>query len=169
VVASGTKARAVRWNSQHVQVDQTVSALVGYDGATLSLPESDFSIAIPAGALRAPTTITVVSRGGTHVVYDMLPHGLKFAKPVVASQGLTNTSVYGTRAGNSVRSAYLPSDREQIGLDDSAAPSELLASTTHFSSPDHAESHVWLLNHFSRYILISGVWVEVDVTVSGQH
>jgi hypothetical protein len=167
VVVSGTKARAVRWSSEHSQVDQKVSAVVGADGATLSLPGSDFSLAIPAGALRAPTTITVISRAGPHVVYDMLPHGLKFAKPVVASQGLSKTAIYGTKAGSSVRSAYLPPGREQIGVDDSAAPSELQAATTYFSPESRAESHLWLLNHFSRYILISGVWIDVDVTVSG--
>jgi hypothetical protein len=167
VVVSGTKARAVRWSSGHSPVDQQVSALVGFDGATLSLPGSDFSLTIPAGALRAPTPITVISRGGAHVVYDMLPHGLKFAKAVVASQGLSNTAIYGTKEGNSVRSAYLPPDREQIGVDDSAAPSELLSATTYFSPASRAESHLWLLNHFSRYILISGVWVDIDVSSNG--
>jgi hypothetical protein len=169
VVVSGTKARAVRWGSKHSQVDQTVTSLVGPDGATLSLPGSDFSLTIPAGALRTPAYITVISRGGAHVVYDMLPHGLKFTKPVVAVQGLSNTAVYRTNSGASVRSAYLPPDREQIGLDDSAAPSELEASTTHFSADSHvAESHLWLLNHFSRYILISGVWVDIEAVATNR-
>src|SRR3954466_4686686 len=54
LVASGSKARAVRWGAEHSRVDQIVSAVVGPKGATLSLPGSDFSLSIPAGALRAP-------------------------------------------------------------------------------------------------------------------
>ena len=170
LVASGTKARAVRWSAEHSRVDQTVSAVVGPKGATLSLPGSDFSISIPAGALRTPTTIRVISRAGAHVVYDMLPHGLKFSKPVTAVQGLSTTAVYGTKEGSSIRSAYLPSDQEQIGLDDSAAPAELEAATTQFSADGRiAESHVWLLNHFSRYILISGVWIDIESVSNNGH
>jgi hypothetical protein len=97
----------------------------------------------------------------------MLPHGLKFSKPVTAVQGLSTTAVYGSKAGSSIRSAYLPPDREQIGLDDSASPSELEAATTRFSADGRiAESHVWLLNHFSRYILISGVWIDIEAAAN---
>jgi len=127
-------------------------------------------LSIPAGALRTPTTIRVISRAGAHVVYDMLPHGLKFSRPVTAVQGLSTTAVYRTSEGSSVRSAYLPPDREQIGLDETAAPAELEAATTHFSADSRvAETHVWVLNHFSRYILISGVWVDIEAAGNNGH
>ena len=160
MVASGTKARAVRWGPAHSNGEQSVSAVIGPEGGTLVLPGSDFIMNIPQGALAAPTAITVVSNGGSHVAYDMLPHGLRFLKPVTAIQGLRTTAVYGTDAGNAVRSAYLPPENESIGVDDGASPSELEAATTYFSGPQSiAETHVWIINHFSRYILISGVWV----------
>jgi hypothetical protein len=93
----------------------------------------------------------------------MQPHGLQFMKPVIAVQGLSTTATYGTDAGNSVRSAYLPEGRESIGADDLAAPVEVEASTTILHGAKAlAESHEWILNHFSRYILISGAWVQVD-------
>jgi len=162
-LASSAKAKAVRWGSSHSQVEQTVSALIGPDGGTLSLPGSDFSMSIPAGALTEPVTITVVSKAGPYVAYEMLPHGLKFLKPATATQGLKTTAVYGTDAGNAVRSAYLPQGSETINVDDSASPSEVEASTTYFTGARPiAESHVWIINHFSRYILISGVWVCVE-------
>jgi hypothetical protein len=94
----------------------------------------------------------------------MLPHGLQFLQPVTAVQGLQNTAIYGTDAGNAVRAAYLPEGSDAIDdADDSASPSELQASTTYFyGAKPVAENQVWIINHFSRYILVSGVWVWVN-------
>jgi hypothetical protein len=93
----------------------------------------------------------------------MLPHGLRFLKPVTAVQRLRTTAAYGTDAGNTVRSAYLPEGSESVDVDDSTSPSELEAATTYFyGAQPMAETHVWIINHFSRYILISGVWVCVS-------
>jgi hypothetical protein len=117
---------------------------------------------IPSGALAAPTMITVVAKGGLHVAYEMLPHGLRFLNPVTAVQGLQNTATYGTDAGNAIRVAYLPEGSDAIDVDDSASPSELEAGTTYYSGAKRvAETQVWIINHFSRYILISNVWVYV--------
>jgi hypothetical protein len=144
-------------------VDQTVSTMVGPDGATLSLPGADFSMTIPAGALSAPTAITIVSRAGSYVVYDMLPHGLRFAVPVTAVQGLSTTAGYGTSASNNIRSAYLSQANEQVAFDGSVSPVELEAATTYYYGAEPvAETHSWIVNHFSRYILISGAWVQVE-------
>ena len=163
LVAGGSIAKAVKWGPSHSRVDQSVSVVVGPEGATLSLPGADFSMTVPAGALSGPTAITVVARGGAFVVYDMLPHGLRFMLPVTAAQGLSTTATYGTSAGNGVRMAYLPDGSEQIGFDGSASPAELEAVTTYFyGAQPVAETQFWILNHFSRYILISGVWVSVE-------
>lgn len=164
LLTSGTKAKAVKWGSQHSRVEQSVSALIGPEGGTLSLPGSDFTMDIPAGALASPTTITVVSKAGSHVAYEMLPHGLRFLQRVTAVQGLQNTAIYGTDAGNAIRTAYLPEGSDAIDdADDSASPSELQASTTYlYGSKPVAETQVWIINHFSRYILISGVWMWVE-------
>ena len=162
MVAGGTKARAVRWGPAHSTVEQSVSAVIGPDGGTLSLPGSDFTMEIPSGALAAPTTITVVAQAGPYVAYEMLPHGLRFLSPVTAVQGLQNTGAFGPRAGGQLRAAYLPEGRETIGVDDSANPSELEAGAIYYYGAERvAESQVWSINHFSRYILISGVWTEV--------
>jgi hypothetical protein len=161
-------AQAVKWGPAHENVDESVSALIGPDGGTVSLPGADFSMTIPPDALLKPIKITVIARSGAYVVYDMLPHGLKFFQPVTAVQGLSTTAGYGTAAGNSVRSAYLPEGREQIRRDDFAAPSELQRATTYFYGVQPvAETHEWILTHFSRYILISGVWTEVDDDYTG--
>ena len=163
LVAGGSVAKAVQWGPSHLNIEQSASAVVGPEGATLFLPGADFSMTIPAGALSAPTTITVVSRAGSYVAYDMLPHGLRFHLPVTAIQGLATTATYGTAAGNAVRSAYLPDGNEQIRADGTVSPAELEAATTYYYGPQPvARTQVWVLNHFSRYILISGAWVCVE-------
>ncbi|HLA14227.1 MAG TPA: hypothetical protein VJZ25_04315, partial [Gemmatimonadaceae bacterium] len=159
-LSEGTKAKAVRWGSSHIQVEQRVSAVVGPEGGSLALPGSDLAMTIPAGALSDPTLITLTSKGGPHVAYDMQPHGLAFLKPVTVVQQLRMTAPYGTSDGSAIRSAYLADGKEEIAADDSATPAELPAgSTLYYGSDAVAETHVWYLSHFSRYILISGVWV----------
>lgn len=154
------KAKAVRWGGSHVQMEERVSAVVGPDGGSLALPGSDFAMTIPAGALSDSRVITVTSKGGVHVAYDMQPHGLVFLKPVTIVQQLRNTAIYGTGEARNVRSAFLPEGQEEIAADDSASPAELAAGATLYYGTDVvAETHIWYLNHFSRYILISGVLI----------
>jgi hypothetical protein len=106
--------------------------------------------------------ITVTSLAGPHVAYEMQPHGLQFLRPVTAVQDLGNTASYRTAEGDAVRSAYLADHNDQIDADDTAAPAELQSATTYFYGAEPvAETHVWTFNHFSRFILISGVWVLV--------
>lgn len=163
ILPDDARARAVRWAPSHVGREQTVSAQIGPAGGSLSLPGADFEMTIPQGALEEATLISVSSLKGTHVAFDMQPHGLQFRKPVRVVQGLRNTATYGTPAGNGVRSAYLADAHEQIEDDDSVIPAELPAATTLFYEyVPIAQTHIWYLNHFSRYILISGVWVCVE-------
>jgi hypothetical protein len=160
---TGTRAKAVRWGSLHSRTEQSVSAVVDVDGGTLLLPGADFSLTIPAGALTGPTAITVTAKAGAFVAYEMQPHGVRFMKSVTAVQGLSTTAIYGTDAGNSIRSGYLPEGNDSIDADDLAAPVEVEASTTFmYGAKPVAESHEWILNHFSRYILISGALVLVN-------
>jgi hypothetical protein len=159
----GLRAEAVRWGPAHPRVEQSVSRVIGPDGGSLAIAGADFSMIIPAGALTAPTAITVVARGGAYVVYDMFPHGLKFRQPVTVVQGLSTTAAYRTANVNSVRTAYLRAGKERISAKGFAVAAELPAATTYFSGADQiAENQKWILNHFSRYILVSGVIQEVE-------
>ncbi|HWL38690.1 MAG TPA: hypothetical protein VNO75_00500 [Gemmatimonadaceae bacterium] len=160
VLSREARAKAVRWGRFHSRTDQTVSALIGPSGGVLELPGSDFTMIIPQGALSAPTRITVTSVASPFVMYDMEPHGLRFLKPVTAVQHLGNTATYRTSEGSGVRSAYLSDRDQEIDAYDTASPAELQAATTLFyGSDDVAETHVWTLNHFSRWLLVSGIWV----------
>ena len=155
----GKTVVAVKWAATHPAGEQSASATIGYWGGTIVLPGSDFSVTFPVGALSQNTAITIVAKDGEYVAYDMLPHGLKFARPVVAVQRFRNTSIYGTPAANNTFGAYLADGNDQIGAGGAATAVETVLSTTISKVlgllvvPD---SQTWSLNHFSRYILASG-------------
>jgi hypothetical protein len=152
---NGIDVHGVKWAPSHVNQTRTVSGTIGYNGGALAIPGSDFSIIFPKGALSQNTAITITSDASGYVSYDMKPHGLKFAKPVIVTQGLNDTEVYGTdRALNSF-CAYFPNDL--LNLDGILKALEI-ETTTIFSNPRSGQPEVqtWMLNHFSRYMLASG-------------
>ena len=151
---NGIPVRAVQWSPSHVDQVRSVSATVGYDGGTLQIPGSDFSITFPRGALSQDTFIRIVSEDNGYVSYDMLPHGLHFNKPVLVTQSLRNTAVYGTPLALNSYCAYFAKDLLDLGGILQALEIE---TTTIFSNPNtgRAEVEVWQLNHFSRYMLAS--------------
>lgn len=152
---NGIPVNAVKWTGTHVNQTRSVSAYIGKDGGTLTLPSSDFTIVFPSGALSERTLITIVSDGTGYVSYDMRPHGLKFAKPVIVSQRLQNTAVYGSSLALKAAGAYFPKDPTDLSGIIKALEIE---TTTIFSSKNDGKADVetWLLNHFSRYMLASG-------------
>jgi hypothetical protein len=152
---NGIPVHAVKWAPTHVNQVRSVSATVGVNGGTLAIPGSDFTITFPYGALSQPTAITITSDGNGYVSYDMQPHGLRFNKPVIVTQQLRNTSVYGTPLALNAFCAYFAHDL----LDLSGILQALeIETTTIFSNPNtgRAEIETWQLNHFSRYMLASG-------------
>jgi hypothetical protein len=152
---NGIDVRGVKWAPSHVNETRTVSGTIGYNGGVLAIPGSDFSIIFPKGALSSNTAITITSDASGYVSYDMKPHGLKFAKPVIVTQGLNDTEVYGTERALNSFCAYFPNDL--LDLDGILKALEI-ETTTIFSNPRSGQPEVetWMLNHFSRYMLASG-------------
>jgi hypothetical protein len=70
----------------------TVAKTIGSTGGTLSIPQAGITVTIPAGALSAPTLITMTARSGSLVAYDFAPHGITFARPLRFSQSLNGTN-----------------------------------------------------------------------------
>jgi hypothetical protein len=88
----------------------------------------------------------------------MKPHGLKFAKPVIVTQKLTNTAVYKTPVALNAACAYFSKDPSDFSTGLRALEIE---TTTIYSAPGGQQKLVpevetWQLNHFSRYMLASG-------------
>ena len=151
---NGIPVHAVAWAPAHVSEVRSVSATIGVNGGTLSIPGSDFTITFPYGALSQPTSITIVSDASGYVSYDMQPHGLRFNKHVIVTQRLRNTSVYGTPLALNAFCAYFADD--PLNLSGILQALEI-ETTTIFSNPNtgQAEVETWQLNHFSRYMLAS--------------
>lgn len=157
---NGIEVRPVRWAPTHVNEVRSVSGTIGYSGGTLSIPGSDFTITFPYGALSSSTDITIVSDASGYVSYDMQPHGLTFGKPVIVTQRLKNTSVYGTTAAWNSFGAYFPEDAFDLPLLDLTGTLKAVETTTTtiFAAPSGGVPAVqtWQLRHFSRYMLASG-------------
>lgn len=152
---NGIEVRAVRWAPSHVNEVRSVSGTIGYDGGSLSIPGSDFTITFPRGALSSSTAITIISDASGYVSYDMRPHGLTFATPVLVTQSLRNTTLYGTPEVWNSFGAYFPQDPTILsGL----LRAVETTTTTIFAVPggNAPAIHVWQLKHFSRYMLASG-------------
>ena len=151
---NGIPVNAVRWTGTHVDQTRSVSAYIGQNGGTIALPSSDFTITFPSGALSQTTLITIVSDGTGYVSYDMKPHGLRFNKPVLVTQRLNNTAVYGTSLALKAAGAYFPQDPTDYSGTINA--SEIETTTIYSSRNDgRADVETWSLNHFSRYMLAS--------------
>jgi len=146
---------AVKWAPSHVNQARSVSGYIGYGGGTLSIPGSDFTITFPRGALSTTTKITIISDGSGYVSYDMYPHGITFSTPVIVTQQLRNTSVYGTSKAWNSFGAYFPQDL--LDLSGLLKASET-TTTTIYAAPSGGVPAVqtWQLKHFSRYMLASG-------------
>jgi hypothetical protein len=151
---NGIPVNAVKWSPAHANETRSVSGSIGYDGGVLTIPGSDFLIVFPKGALSNTTQIKIVSDGSGYVSYDMQPHGIRFARPVIVTQRLTNTSVYGTPKALNAFGAYFPTDPTLLG---GLLKALEIETTTIFAGPSgQAEVETWQLNHFSRYMLASG-------------
>ena len=83
----------------------------------------------------------------------MEPHGIRFAHPVVVTQQLRQTSVYGQPVSGKLFGAYLSDDLLDLGGILHALEIELSTTIFRGSNP---ETEAWTINHFSRYMLASG-------------
>jgi ZU5 domain len=151
--ATGITVHPIAWNSSYVHVSHTVSGTITQYGGTLSIPQSDFTVIFPQGAVSSPTLITITS-DANYVAYKMQPTGTRFAKPLVATQGLQHTSVYGSPYSGKLFGAYISDD----GLDLSKLLNalEIELSTTIYAPGSLPSLTSWTINHFSRYMLASG-------------
>jgi len=154
--ATGITIHPIAWNSSYVQVSYTVSGTITPWGGTLTIPESDFTMTFPVGAVSQPTLITVTS-DPQYVAYKMSPAGITFAKPVVVTQRLRQTAAYGQPLTTSkLFGAYISDDVLDLSTLVHALEIELSATIFAPGSSTLPEITTWTVNHFSRYMLASG-------------
>ena len=143
------------WWSKKGKAEVKVSQVVGQSGGRITIPETGFAMDIPAGALTSPLTITVTA-DDKYVAYKMEPTGTQFQKDVTITQSLRNTTVAGLPLRTSIFAAYIADDNAKLSgkvpvLE--IEPSETIFSQT---NPLIPEAQVWIIRHFSRYMLASG-------------
>jgi hypothetical protein len=150
---ANTPVHAVAWNSDYDHVAHTVSGTITPVGGSLTIPESDFRITFPKGAVSEPILITITS-DPEYVGYKMEPH-MTFARPLMVTQRLRNTVVYGNPLASPLFGAYVEDVPLLSGLFHAL---EIQLSVTFFSpgSSTLPELTTWTVNHFSRYMLASG-------------
>jgi hypothetical protein len=151
---NGLELRAAWWKqnqSNLVRVSKTIDA----SGGTISIPATGLTISFPAGAVAAPITITITA-DEKYVAYKMAPAGTKFLKDVTVTQSLSTTEFSDRPLRSPLFAAYIADDRVQ--LSGNVPVDELEPSQTIFSSlnPLIPIAHVWIIRHFSRYMLASG-------------
>src|SRR6266513_1293201 len=152
--ATKLQLRAVWWEKDYNDVIKVVKT-IGPSGGTISIPETGLTMSFPAGAVSAPITVTVTA-DRDYVAYKMEPTGTQFAKDVTVTQSLRTTSLYGEPLRTSLYGAYIADDN--VSLSGNVPVLELEPSKTIFSplSALLPEAEVWVIRHFSRYMLASG-------------
>lgn len=151
---SGLELEALWWKDWHKDVVR-VSKTIDASGGTIAIPETGLTMTFPQGAVAGPITITVTS-DEYYVAYKMEPAGTKFLKDVTVSQSLTTTEVAGETLTKQLSAAYIADDT--VSLSGKVPVAELEPSYTVLSSgPSPLPlAHVWIIKHFSRYMLASG-------------
>lgn len=152
--AAHLSLHAVWWKSSHQRVVK-VSKSIGPSGGTISIPETGLTLSFPAGAVEAPIRITITS-DDRYVAYKMEPSGTRFLKDVIATQQLAATGVGGAPLRDQLYAAYIADDK--LNLSGVVKALEIEPSQTIFSPrwPRLPEAQVWVIRHFSRYMLASG-------------
>jgi hypothetical protein len=150
----GLELKALWWNSDWKRQDVVkVKQTINPSGGVISVPQTGLTVSFPAGAVSAPIEITVTS-DDKYVAYKMEPSGTRFLKDVTVTQLLSFTQVAGKRLKNPLLAAYIADDR--LSLAGKIPVLELEPSTTTFSARTGLpEAQVWLIKHFSRYMLAS--------------
>jgi hypothetical protein len=152
--SSNLQLNALWWSDQY-RTEIKVSKVIDRSGGRISIPQTGFTMDIPKGALSAPLTITVTA-DTKYVAYKMEPTGTQFEKDVTITQSLAVTTLAGQPLRNQLFAAFIPDDN--TSLSGKVPVLEIEPSTTIFS-PLNAlipEAQVWIIRHFSRYMLASG-------------
>jgi hypothetical protein len=152
--SSGIELNALWWNRDWERQDVvTVKQTIDKSGGVISIPKTGLTMSFPAGAVSAPIEITITS-DDKYVAYKMEPSGTQFLKDVTVTQLLSFTEAANGRLRNPLLAAYIADDK--LSLAGKVPVLEIEPSQTIFSSRGLPEAQVWLIKHFSRYMLASG-------------
>jgi hypothetical protein len=142
------------WWEKNLKGGTQVSKTIDATGGVISMPSTGLTIVFPQGAVSAPIKITVTA-DEKYVAYTMEPSGTKFLKDVTVTQLLGLTKLGGSPLRNQIFAAYIADDK--LKLSGKVPVLEIELSTTVLSPRTGLpEAQVWVIRHFSRYMLASG-------------
>ena len=127
----------------------SVSAVIGRDGGTISIPDAGLTLVVPPGAVTSSTNFTATALAGRLVAYEFEPRGTKFPVPLRFTQDLKKVSLLGVVTAPVLDGAYFTDTsrlNQTLGI---AAVSEILPATV-----DLLRLRVGFpINHFSGYLV----------------
>jgi len=152
--SSSLQLKALWWKDTYdgqISVSKTIDA----SGGTISIPQTGLTVSFPRGALESALKITITA-DKDYVAYKFDPAGTQFLKDVTVTQALDNTTVFGEPLRTQLYAAYIADDN--LKLSGTLPVLEIEPSTTIFSAlnPLLPQAQVWVIRHFSRYMLASG-------------
>lgn len=151
--AAGRQFDALWWNQNLSTVAQATKT-IDQSGGVLTIPETGLTMEFPAGAVSVPITITVTA-DQQYVAYKMEPAGTKFLKDVTVTQSLSTTKLSGQPLQSQIYATYIADD--SVSLSGRVPVIEIEPSkTVFFPNSTVPQAHVWIIRHFSRYMLASG-------------
>jgi hypothetical protein len=151
--AAGQQFAALWWNQDLTAVVQ-ISKTIDKAGGVLTIPETGLTMEFPAGAVSGPITITVTA-DPKYVAYKMDPAGTQFLQDVVVTQSMANTKLAGQPLQSQLYATYIADD--SLSLSTRVPVIEIEPSKTVFyPNSTVPKAHVWIIRHFSRYMLASG-------------
>lgn len=126
-----------------------VSALIGPDGGTISIPEAGLTLVVPPGAVTSSTKFTATALAGRLAAYEFEPAGTKFPVPLQFTQDLTKLSLLDMVTAPVLDGAYF-TDTSKLNQNlGRAAATEILPATV-----DLLRLRVGFpINHFSGYLV----------------
>ena len=128
--------------------DIKVSAVIGKEGGSLSIPAAGFYLTIPEGAVQEPTDFTVTALKGKLVAYEFGPHGITFKKALQARQDLTPTDWRLLQLRPLVAGYF--SDEAHL---DYAAKTALLSEVITGVTTPLTKQFKFSIEHFSGYVV----------------
>jgi hypothetical protein len=132
--------------------DESWSFDVGPSGTSVRHVETGLTITVPAGAVSAPTHITVIALEGVSLAYRFEPHGLQFARPIQLTQSLRGLKLNG---GSSVPALFAGYFSEDALATDALTGEARVHEILPIQIDVRGHSAIFSVRHFSGYTVAS--------------
>jgi hypothetical protein len=128
--------------------DITVSAVIGADGGTISIPDAGFTLSVPKGAVKGDTKFSVTAVRGRVIAYEFEPHGIVFQSGNTSPTATQDLSATNWNVLKQLKAGYF-TDRSQLTNPVAVKIAETISGITSVLS----QKFTWTIPHFSGYTI----------------